>query len=738
MVLKIKRVKTPTVIQMEAVECGAASLGIVLGYFGKNVPLEELRYECGVSRDGCNALNVIKAAKKYNMEAKGLILKDGMPLETVLKNSMPLILFWKMSHFLVLEGFSRNKFYLNDPAFGPRRISLEEFKEDFSKIYIKLTPDENFTRANKTDNVFKSLFKRINDNKKNLFFAFLISLSLIIPGIIIPGMNKVFIDDYLMKGETSYFNAIITIIALFSISSLVLTWLLQTLLVNLETKLLVNSSYDFMNHILKLPIKFFSQRSVGDIVSRLQSNASIASTLSHGITTNMFYLLQVLFYMLIMFLYSIELTVVMIFFAIINIFIFKITKRVKRDAAYRVAEAEAKMMGTTMIGSEIIESLKASGIEGDFFNKWSGYLAKYINTFQQQSVLNMISNSIPFLCSQLSIAIMFGLGAYFIVNGNLSIGGLIAFSLLAKQFNSPINGIVDFGNNLQEVAIDFKRLDDVLNYPVDKKFEKKSRVDDSHQTKVNNNNKQNISQKNIYKLSGKIELKNITFGYSRLDPPLIQNFNLILHPGDRVALVGTSGSGKSTIAKLISGLYQPWEGEILFDDIPMHKIRSEILANSFSMVDQTPFFFKGTIKDNLTMWDQTIPDLMLKKVTSNAEVYDEITSRHGAFESEINEGGSNFSGGQLQRMEIARSLINDPSLLILDEATSALDPIVEKNIYNNLWNTGCSFIIIAHRLSAVRDSNEIIVLEDGNIVERGKHELLLKNKGSYFDLVSNE
>jgi ATP-binding cassette, subfamily C, bacterial len=783
---KAKRVKTPTVIQMEAVECGAAALGIILGYYGKNIPLEELRYECGVSRDGSKASNIINAAKrKYGMVAKGFIWREGMDFERILQKGMPLILFWDMSHFIVLEGIKNNKFYINDPAYGPRKLSSEEFMDKFSKVYLKITPGDNFTTSKKKDNVYSSLSKRIGDNKRNILFALLISIALIVPGIVIPGMNKVFIDEYMMRGETNYFNSIIAIIALFSISSLVLNWILQTLLINLETKLLVNSSYEFMRHILKLPMRFFSQRSIGDVISRLQSNASIANMISHGVATNMFNMLQVVFYMTIMFLYNVQLTFIMIFFAIINILVYQTTKRMKRDAGFRVMEASSKMMGTTMVGTNTIESLKASGIEGDFFNRWSGYQAKFINTYQQQSILNMISTSIPFLCTQLSSALTLGVGALLIINGEITIGGLIGFIMLATLFNRPINGIVQFGNQIQEIAVDFKRLDDVLDYEADQKYDLQFETEKLREQGAENSEKktktgdrrpqttdrrQESSEKaiedvahalqndngidstlkaakdgsitrqmlNTYKLSGKVELKNITFGYSRLEEPLIQNFNLSLNPGDRVALVGTSGSGKSTIAKLITALYQPWDGEILFDGVSIDKIYPELLANSVSMVDQNPFFFKGTVRDNITMWDRNVEDSLLKKVSSDAEIYKEIASRNGAFEGDINEGGSNFSGGQLQRLEIARALINNPSILILDEATSALDPIVEKNIYSNLWANGASFIVIAHRLSAIRDCTEIIVLDHGKVIERGNHEQLVANKGYYYELVSNE
>ncbi len=718
-----KRVVTPTVIQMEAVECGAASLAIILGYFGAYIPLEKLRYDCGVSRDGSKASNIVKAAKKYGLECKGYMYQTPDDLDNLFKKKTPLVVFWKMNHFLVLDGKRNKKVYLNDPAFGPRTVSLEEFRQSFSKVYITFETTENFRTTKKPPSVLKGLLSRLSGSEKNILFAFLISLSLIVPGLAIPGISKIFIDDYLLKGYTHFLHPILAVLALFFIASFILHWMQQTILIKLETKLLINSSYNFMWHVLKLPMTFFSQRSIGDIISRLQANSTIANLLSGQLATTLFDLTQVVFFGVFMLFYSWQLTCIVALLSFINIIVYKATKRAKRDIGFRVQEANAKLVGTTIVGNSMIESLKSSGGITDFYTRWSGFQAKYINAYQKQSWYSMVTSVVPVLCTHLSSALVLGIGCLLIINGQFTIGGLVAFTMLTTQFSDPINRLVDFGSSLQQIAVSIKRLDDVHNYDVDYKHRNK------------NNNKNKIKHN---KLTGQLVLKNVTFGYSCLEAPLIENFNLSLVPGSRVALVGTSGSGKSTIANLVSGLYQAWSGEILFDGVSIHDIPPEILAASVSMVNQDPFFFKGSLRENLTMWNNTYPDECVTGAARKAEIYEDIASRNGAFECQMDESGSNFSGGQLQRMEITRALMNNPSLLILDEATSALDPVIENKIDDNLRALGCTSLIIAHRLSTIRDCDEIIVLSKGQVVERGTHEELIKNNGTYTKLVKSE
>ncbi len=721
---------------MEAVECAAASLAIVLAYYGRHIPLEKLRFDCGVSRDGSNAADLIAAARQHGMEADGFKLMADSPPDKLKSYDMPLILYWERNHFLVLEGIKGKKYYINDPAYGPRTINEKEFKQKFSQVFITLTPCEKFQKTKNRDNVLLNVLRRVLPHKGHVILALLLSLTLIIPGIVLPGMSKVFIDEILVKKELLYLNGFITIMTLVVISKIAINWILESFIVRFNMKLSVSSSYEFMWHLLKVPMNFFSQRSVGDVISRLGAVNSITKVISSGISANLFQLIQAVVYLGVMFLYNVKLTLLSLFFVAINVLLFFFTKRNKRDIGMRSMMVSAKLTGLTINGISNIESLKCSGNEGDFFNKWSSYQANATNAGMQLTVLNLITGNVLSFCGSLSGALTLGVGAYLIIQGEISLGGLIGFQLLASQFNGPINSIISFGGQLQQIAVEIKRIDDVLDCPVDYKHSKN--IDKSKSTGGDGTPCQETETNKAYKLTGKVELKNVTFGYSRLKPPLIKKFNLTLNPGDRIALVGTSGSGKSTIANLISGLFLPWEGEVLLDGVSIDKIDPELLANSLSMVDQSPFFFKGSIRGNLTFWDDNISSEDLKKVTVDAGIYDEIASRKDAFECEIYEGGGNFSGGQLQRMEIARSLLINPSILILDEATSALDPIREKYIYERIWSYGCSLIIIAHRLSAVRDCDEIIVLDSGNIVERGTHAHLVEQKGYYNRLIEAE
>ncbi|MDD4869905.1 MAG: NHLP family bacteriocin export ABC transporter peptidase/permease/ATPase subunit [Kiritimatiellae bacterium] len=716
---KYQRVRTPTVLQMEAVECGAAALGIILAHYGRFAPLEELRAECGVSRDGSKAPNMLKAARRYGLEAKGFRLE----IEELDSISLPVIIFWNFNHFLVLEGFgSGNRVFLNDPAMGPRVVTMEEFDNSYTGVVLSFKPGPEFKKGGQKRNVLRSLLQRIDGCRKALAYIVLAGLFLVIPGLVIPTFSRIFIDNILIHGMRSWLKPLIVGMVITAILRGILVWLQQYYMLRMETSMALSGSRNFFRHVFRLPIVFFSQRFAGDIASRVMLNDKIASLFSGQIAGTLISLPMIPFYALIMFQYDIRLTLLGISIALLNIVAFQYVARKRTDLNQSLQQEQGKMLGVSMNGLQMIETLKASGSESDFFAQWSGQQAKVVNTSQELGFSSQWLSAIPPLLQMANTVAILAAGGFLVMDGDLTVGMLVAFQSLMASFLQPVNDLVGLGSTLQETMADINRLDDVIRYPQDQRIiesENADRQPDNLETA---------------KLAGYLELKNISFGYSRLEAPLIENFSIKLTPGSRVALVGASGSGKSTIAKLVSGLYEPWEGEILFDNKPIHEIPRHVINNSISLVDQDICLFEGTVRDNITMWDSSIPESDMVTAAEDACIHDDITERNGYF-SGLEQNGQNFSGGQRQRMEIARALSINPTILVMDEATSSLDAETERLVDDNLRCRGCTCLIIAHRLSTIRDCDEIIVMDHGKVMERGTHEQLLNAGGLYADLI---
>ncbi len=727
---------------MEAVECGAASLGIILSYYNLFVTLEELREKCGISRDGSKASNVLKAARGYKMEAKGFKYEPA-ELKYI---KYPVILHWNFNHFLVLEGFRGDRVYLNDPAEGPRVVSYEEFNESFTGVVLTFKPTPEFKTGGRTKSMFRAMLKRLPGARMALAYSVLAGLFLVIPGLVIPTFSKIFIDNILIGKTTDWLRPLIIGMAVTGILRAALTALQQHHLSMLEIKIALSSSSKFFNHLLHLPIEFFSQRFAGDLSARLQSNDQVAQLFSGELATNALNCVLIVFYAFLMCQYDLMLTAIGVGIALINIAILRGVARRKVDQNQKLLQIRGKFMGDAVSGLSIIETLKASGAESDFFAKIGGLHANVVCASQEMDVTNQFISCIPTFLSALNNALILGFGGFLVMDGKMTLGMLVAFQSLMTSFIDPVTKLVQLGSSLQELEGSMNRIDDVLNYRVDKRFEEKNtgeKIILNKQISVNaeknlneaggaNKPEEFISEESAPKLSGFVELKNVTFGYSRLEPPLIENFNLKLKPGMRIALVGGSGSGKSTIAKLVSGLYSPWSGEILFDGRPRSQISNHVMTNSVSIVDQDISMFEGSIKENIILWDYSIADTSVFAATTDASIHEDIVRRPSAYEAKTEEGGKNFSGGQRQRLEIARALAINPAVMILDEATSALDPQTENVIDASIRRRGCSCIIVAHRLSTVRDCDEIIVMEYGKIVCRGTHEELTADPESAY------
>ncbi|REJ82030.1 MAG: NHLP family bacteriocin export ABC transporter peptidase/permease/ATPase subunit [Acidobacteria bacterium] len=712
-----RRVRTPTVLQMEAVECGAAALAIVLRHYKRFVALEDLRVDCGVSRDGSKASNVLKGARKYGLVAKGF--KND--LKQLFDLTFPAILFWNFNHFVVLEGFKGGKVYINDPAQGPRVLDMEDLDASYSGVCLTFEPGDDFEPGGDKPGIFPALQRRLDGSRTALAFVVLAGLFLVIPGLIIPTFSRVFIDEYLIAGRAAIVQPLLLGMGLTMVLQLVLNYLQQTYLLRLETKLALVESSKFFAHILRLPVSYFSQRFAGEIGSRVMINDKVARVLSGQLATTAIDMLLLFFYAALMMIYSVSLTLVCIALALLNVVAVRLVSRRRVDASRRLAQEEGKLTGTAMGGLRMIETLKATGGEAEFFSRWAGYQAKAMQAQQDIGMLGAWVGSVPTLINSITTITILLLGGLKVMNGELTVGMLVAYQTLMASFSRPLNTFVAFGSTIQELEADMNRLDDVTRYPQDHRYRREGR---SHP-----------AAEGLLKLSGKVELKNLEFGYSPLEPALITGFDLTIQPGQRIGLVGGSGSGKSTIARLITGLYRPWSGQILYDGIPLEQLPPDLITNSIAVVDQEVFLFAGSIRDNVAMWDPSIRDVAVTGACKDAAIAEVIENRDGAYHSAVSEGGSNFSGGQRQRLEIARALVGEPTILILDEATSALDPTTETKIDESLRRRGCTCIIVAHRLSTIRDCDEILVLDRGKIVQRGTHEEMKNVKGPYQSLI---
>ncbi|MGN0483427.1 MAG: NHLP family bacteriocin export ABC transporter peptidase/permease/ATPase subunit [Lachnospiraceae bacterium] len=711
--------KVPVVMQMESLECGAASLTMILAYYDKWLPLEQVRADCGVSRDGSNAKNILKAARSYGMIAKGYRYE---PEELRKSGKFPCIIHWNFNHFVVLDGFKGNKAVLNDPAKGNYSVSMETFDESFTGICLMFEPGEEFEPGGRPKSVLSFAKKRLVGTGVAVSFVILTTIITSLTDIINPVFSRIFLDRLLTGQNPDWFLPFITVLTAFSLLQIVVAWIKAVYSLRINGKMAVVGSASYMWKVLRMPMEFFSQRMAGDIQGRMEANASIAETLVNTLAPLALNTIMMVFYLVVMLRYSIPLTMIGVFSIVINLLVSNIISK-KRINITRVQMRDAgKLAGATVAGIEMIETIKASGAENGFFEKWAGYQASVNTQSVRYAKLNQYLGLIPTFVSSLANTAVLMLGVWLTLQGEFTVGMIMAFQGFLTSFSGPATTLISAGQTIQEMRTQMERVEDVMEYPTD----------------VNDSEKELDENIEYGKLTGNVEIKNLTFGYSRLAEPLIKDFNLNLKPGSRVAIVGSSGCGKSTITKLISGLYQPWAGEILFDGKKISEIDRSVFTGSLAVVDQEIILFEDTIANNIKMWDTSIEDFEMILAAKDASLHEDIMQRDGGYNYKLIEGGRDFSGGQRQRIEIARVLAQDPTIIILDEATSALDAKTEYEVVKSIKDRGITCIVVAHRLSTIRDCDEIIVMDHGNVVQRGTHEELYAQDGLYRQLVSNE
>ena len=712
--------KVPVVMQMEALECGAASLTMILAYYGKWIPLEQVRADCGVSRDGSNAKNVLKAARSYGLTAKGYRYE---PDELKKNGKFPCIIHWNFNHFVVLDGFKGNKAVLNDPAKGTYSVPMETFDNSFTGICLMFEPSDSFEPGGKPKSMVAFAKEKMKGAGVAVAFTIITTVITSLIGIINPAFSRIFIDRLLTGQNPEWFMPFIWALTALSAIQIIISFIEAIFEARISAKIDAVGSTTFMWKVLRMPMEFFSQRMAGDIQQRKGSNASVAETLVDTFALLVIEACMMVFYLVVMIRYSLLLTLVGIASILINMFMSRIISK-KRVNITRVSMRDSgKLAGATVAGIEMIETIKASGAENGFFEKWAGYQASVNTQKVKFAKLNQYLGMIPSLVSTLTNTAVLIIGVYLTMEGSFTVGMVMAFQGFLGSFMSPAGQLISAGQTLQEMRAEMERIEDVMKYPTDVLCEQAS--DEGEDTEFD-------------KLSGNVEMRNVTFGYSRLGEPLIRDFNLTLKPGSRVAFVGTSGCGKSTLSKLISGLYQPWSGEILFDGKPMTKIDRSVFTGSLAVVDQDIILFEDTIANNIKMWDSSIEDFEMIMAARDAQLHEDIMQRDGGYNYKLTEGGKDFSGGQRQRIEIARVLAQDPTIIILDEATSALDAKTEYEVVKSIKDRGITCIVVAHRLSTIRDCDEIIVMDHGNVVERGTHEELYALGGFYTKLVTSD
>lgn len=799
-----RTVRVPTILQMEALECGAAALGMVLAYYQRWIPLEELRILCGVSRDGSKAINIVKAARSLGLKAGGKRLE----LDDLARLAVPAILFVNMNHYVVFEGMHKTEFQINDPAGGRRRVSRDEFDRMFSGLVLVFEPTAEFIPGGSTPRLLPRVWALLQQSRQAIMLLLIAGTLMALLSLLLPGFQKIYLDHILISQLDSWVFPLIIALLLVLPLIAVIAWLQGRLVAALGAKLSLVLSSRLVWRILRLPVQFFAQRYAGMVSSRVTLADQLVLTITQILSQALTNIVLMAFLIVLMLQYSLILTSLVVTITLANALLLQWMQRAIGEASEKSEMQLVKMAGKTVQGLTMIETLKSTGTEDFFYSQWAGLQTLYINAQNDMVRREAILTALQTLLGIWAASLVLVVGGYFTMTQEFSIGMLVAFSTITILFNQPVQILVMLSNMVLQARGNLLQVEDTLRYPLATEFadpagsapagsapagsarpsipnpgakaaaglrsgptvETEAKAGDragagtdaevgdeagaetetefgagtGSGTGIEAGVKSGISPGTgtgsnsiqlLRRLTGRIQMCNIEFAYGPLDPPLLQNFSLEMQPGSRVALVGGSGSGKSTVGKLLAGLLEPDSGEILMDGYPMQAVPRDILRNSLAVVDQDIVLFEGTVRENISLWDDTLPEEYLIAAAKDAMIHEFVLSLRGGYERQIEENGRNLSGGQRQRLEIARALATNPTVLVLDEATSALDTVAEEAIMNNLRRRGCTCLIIAHRLSTIRDCDEIIVMDRGQILQRGTHSGLMAAAGPYRQLI---
>jgi ATP-binding cassette, subfamily B, bacterial len=712
---KVQKQRVPEIGQMSAVECGLACLAMVLSYHGRQTSIAELRAQSGLGRDGLSALSIVKIARNYNMRVRAISLQHAdfrnIPL--------PAIVHWEFNHFLVVERSSSKGVSVVDPAQGRRQLTSEEFDQGFTGIAITLEPGVNFDRSMASSKLSLREYMLQYARQTPTTIVQVVGASLLLQcfGLVLPLLTKFVIDELLPLKINSLMPLLAVGIILLVITQSLATLLRDWLLVYLRARIDMQMMLDFFERLLTLPYAFFQVRSSGDLLSRMGSNTVIRDTLSNQLISTFLDSGTVIIYFIILTWQSLPFAGLALGLGMLQVILLLTSNRAIHELSRKELAAQGKSQGYMAEALSGMATLKAAGAEQQAMEQWTNLFLEQLNISVRRNYLSVILSNIMTALRMLTPLALLWLGALEVLNGSFSTGTMFALNALAASFLTPLGSLVSSGQSLQVVRAHFERLTDVS-----------SAEPEQDRTKA---------LPPPY-LSGRIQLNHVSFRYDAENQDVLRDINLQIEAGQKVALVGRTGSGKSTLGKLLLGLYLPTQGQILYDNFPLSNLDYQEVRRQFGVVMQDTSLFSGSVRQNIALHDNSMENEKIVKAAQLAAIHQDILQMPMGYETLVSEGGSALSGGQRQRLAIARAIAHNPAILLLDEATSSLDVLTEQQVEQNLHAVDCTQVIIAHRLSTIRDADVIVVLDRGNIVEKGSHFELMVRNGYYAQLVRSQ